>query len=122
MTDLVADDPVDAGEIRRQAEAAGLNWSTVKRAKRALGIESQKQGFDGRWKWSISPKGPKGTKAPGVVPSVPSGGMGPFEKGEPPTASAGNNSEKDGSREPVLPLDPFDGPGDPAGAWKDRDV
>ena len=62
LMDLLANGPVLNKEVRRQATSAGLAWSTVRRAKRVLGILSRKQSLSGPWEWVISPKGPKSSK------------------------------------------------------------
>lgn len=46
--------PVSAKQIRTDAHRAGLSWSTVRRAKDALGITSGKEGFEGGWYWRPS--------------------------------------------------------------------
>ncbi len=43
--------PVRVEELRLQAQAAGLAWRTVERAKRDLGVRARKRGFDGPWEW-----------------------------------------------------------------------
>lgn len=45
LTDLLADGPVRAKEVERRAKEAGLHMSTVQRAKQALGIRSDREGF-----------------------------------------------------------------------------
>jgi len=43
--------PTPADKILRRAEAAGHSRSTVRRAKKQLGVESKKCGFTGGWLW-----------------------------------------------------------------------
>lgn len=56
---LLKDGPVASKEIRCAAEAAGLSWRTVERAKKALGIEAHKEGGrfgngqEQRWLWRL---------------------------------------------------------------------
>jgi putative DNA primase/helicase len=59
LTDLLKDGPVLSKEIKRDVEQAGLSWAAVKRAKKSLGIEAHKDGMDGKWSWSLPPKGLK---------------------------------------------------------------
>lgn len=56
LLDLLGDEPVDAKKVRQMAEAAGLSWSTVKRAKVRAGVKVDKTGFgkDGKWVWSLA--------------------------------------------------------------------
>jgi hypothetical protein len=51
-----------AQEVRQAAKDAGIGPGALKRAKRVLRVESQKQGMHGVWTWTL-PKGtgPKGT-------------------------------------------------------------
>ncbi|MBW9265845.1 MAG: AAA family ATPase [Candidatus Thiodiazotropha sp. (ex. Lucinisca nassula)] len=59
LTDLLDDGPVLSNEIKKDVEQAGLSWATVKRAKKSLGIEAHKDGMNGKWSWSLPPKGLK---------------------------------------------------------------
>ncbi|MEW8287246.1 MAG: AAA family ATPase [Candidatus Thiodiazotropha endolucinida] len=59
LTDLLGDGPVLSNEIKKDVEQAGLSWATVKRAKKSLGIEAHKDGMNGKWSWSLPPKGLK---------------------------------------------------------------
>jgi putative DNA primase/helicase len=57
LEELLVSGPVDAKEVRSQSEAAGLSWTTVKRAKRRLGIKPERQSDDGsgkgKWVWRL---------------------------------------------------------------------
>jgi KaiC/GvpD/RAD55 family RecA-like ATPase len=53
---LLADGPVRAGQIKRDAVGAGFNWRTIQRAADRLGIERQKDGMRGGWTWKLPPK------------------------------------------------------------------
>lgn len=53
LADLLDDGPVLTKVIRGDADGAGYSWSTIRRAQKALGIESFKDGMKGGWKWSI---------------------------------------------------------------------
>jgi hypothetical protein len=41
----------DVEDIQKAARKAGISWSTIKRAKKALGIESKKRDVDDGWDW-----------------------------------------------------------------------
>jgi len=43
--------PVSATDLQKRARAAGHSWSTVKRAKSELSVESRKTGMKGGWEW-----------------------------------------------------------------------
>jgi AAA domain len=53
----------NAGEITKAAARIGINYRTLRRARKAVGAGSEKEGFggDGAWKWWL----PKGTSLPG---------------------------------------------------------
>lgn len=53
LRELLADGPVAAKKVRSDAEAAGLSWATVRRAKDALGIKPQKSTYHGGWEWRL---------------------------------------------------------------------
>ena len=57
LTELLAEGPVPAKQVRADVEAAALSWSTVKRAKARLGIKAEKDGMDGGWSWSLPRRG-----------------------------------------------------------------
>jgi hypothetical protein len=53
---------VEAREVRDAAEAAGISYRTLVRAKDELHIQPRKATFDGRWLWSL-PTGEIGSEA-----------------------------------------------------------
>jgi len=53
LQDLLRDGPRAAREVRQEAEAAGLSWRTINRAKAPLGIVTSKAGNRGPWVWSL---------------------------------------------------------------------
>ena len=57
LTELLAEGPVQAKQVRADVEAAALSWSTVKRAKARLGIKAEKDGMEGGWSWSLPRRG-----------------------------------------------------------------
>ncbi len=52
---ILADGPLEAKEVRRQARQAGVSDRTIDRAKELVGVKASKEGFgkEGRWLWSI---------------------------------------------------------------------
>jgi putative DNA primase/helicase len=53
---VLADGPMDVGEVLQKAKAEGITEKTVRRAKKALGVEAVKLAMDGGWSWSLPPK------------------------------------------------------------------
>lgn len=51
----LADGPIPATEVRERADADGIKWRTIERAKAALGIVPTREGFgdSGRWVWEL---------------------------------------------------------------------
>ena len=78
---LLADGPMPAKQIMREAHEAGHAERTIKRAKKALGIEARKAGMKDPWLWHLHPEGgqepPKGAK---VLGWAPSGDRGPLRE------------------------------------------
>jgi putative DNA primase/helicase len=54
LADLLADGPVGTKALRADADGAGYSWATIRRALKAIGAESHKDGMKGGWQWSIS--------------------------------------------------------------------
>jgi len=52
LIDLLKDGPVPEKQVQEQARVVGITESTLKRAKRALQVESEKDG-DGPWFWTL---------------------------------------------------------------------
>jgi len=66
LKELLAEESVDAKQVRAQAEAAGLKWATVMRAKKRLRIKPERcskggQG-EGKWIWVLPPQGVQGAQ------------------------------------------------------------
>jgi putative DNA primase/helicase len=59
LREVLADGPVAATEVKRQARATGIAGRTLSRAKRELGVKSEKTGFREDWTWSLPPKNAK---------------------------------------------------------------
>ncbi len=53
---VLADGPMDATEVLQKAKAEGITEKTVRRAKKAIGVEAVKLAMDGGWSWSLPPK------------------------------------------------------------------
>ncbi len=55
LADVLADDSVEAKEIRRRAGADGIAARTLSRAKHNLGVVAERSGFGrgGRWVWRL---------------------------------------------------------------------
>jgi hypothetical protein len=68
--------PMSAKQVKKDAEEADIAWRTLKRAKQALGVRSEKES-DGSWTWSLPSE-----KAEGGQTSVAGtlGTVGPLGK------------------------------------------
>ncbi|MDD2769968.1 MAG: hypothetical protein PHT19_14655, partial [Methylococcus sp.] len=53
LAGLLAEGPVAAKEVQRQAQEATIAWATVRRAKTKLEILAAKEGMDGGWVWKL---------------------------------------------------------------------
>lgn len=53
LRDILADGPVPQAEVTEKADEQGIATRTLKRAKEALDVESEKQGLDGPWLWRL---------------------------------------------------------------------
>ena len=55
LLDILDSGPVSKKEIAKDADGMGISWATIRRAQKALGIESRKDGFAKRgiWKWHL---------------------------------------------------------------------
>lgn len=56
LREVLADGPMPARDVRRQADDAGHSWATVRRAQAAIGVHVARDGFGrgGRWRWSLA--------------------------------------------------------------------
>ena len=59
---LLCDGPRSAKSIEEDSKSAGHSWTTVRRAKHALGIESDKQEMQGPWVWQLPAKALNGSE------------------------------------------------------------
>lgn len=58
LAGLLADGPMRAGEIFKDADQAGYSKRSIQRAANAIKIERHKDGMKGGWTWRLSPKLP----------------------------------------------------------------
>ena len=56
LADVLADGPVPTAEIREEAEAAGLAWRTIQRARIALSVEPIRGDGRNAWLWQLPGK------------------------------------------------------------------
>lgn len=73
LRETLADGPRRADEVFAEAEAIGITRGTLRRAKEVVGVDLQKDGFQGPWVWSLpgedGPSEPDPAK--GAQPSLP---------------------------------------------------
>jgi putative DNA primase/helicase len=53
LAGLLSGGPLPVQAIKKEANDAGHSWITIRRASAKLGIESQKDGMRGGWKWHL---------------------------------------------------------------------
>lgn len=58
LSDLLADGPIRAGEILKDADQAGYSKRSIQRAANAIKVERRKDGMKGGWTWRLPPKMP----------------------------------------------------------------
>ena len=73
LRDLLVDGPKASDEVKHEAKSAGISSSTLKRAKVALGVQSERSqdgfgGAKGHWEWVLPPQGGQDTQCGGLVP------------------------------------------------------
>lgn len=56
LAGLLEGGPVCQPTIKRDAEGAGYSWATIRRAKKALGVEAVKTGMHEGWEWMLPPR------------------------------------------------------------------
>lgn len=56
LTVLLSHSPIESKIVLREARAAGITDVTLRRAKKALSISVDKQGFQGVWTWALPVK------------------------------------------------------------------
>jgi hypothetical protein len=85
LRDVLRRGPVWSVQVKEQARDAGISEFTLKRAKSALGVISEKEG-DGSWSWRLPDQASKGiadTPASGDDPLDPLDSL-PIDKGDEP--------------------------------------
>jgi len=79
LRDLLETGPMATDDIKAEAKDAGISWSTIRRAKEAIGARPRKIGFaDARWFWALPDPKPVEGAHEGAHPVE----MGTFGKGE----------------------------------------
>lgn len=58
LADLLADGPMRAGEVFKDADQAGYSKRGIQRAANAIKVERHKDGMKGGWTWRLPPKMP----------------------------------------------------------------
>lgn len=58
LADLLADGPLRAGDVFRDADGAGYSKRSIQRAADKIGVERHKEGMRGGWVWKLPPKMP----------------------------------------------------------------
>lgn len=75
---MLANGPVPSGQVMERAKVDGIKETTLKRAKKKLGVEATKTGFAAStWSW-VLPSSPKGATEGGQPPYEPDQ-MTPFD-------------------------------------------
>jgi len=83
LSELLTNGPMDTNDVRTQAQAAGLSWASVRRAKNWLKIRAERisegGNGEGKWVWRLPPERMQGAqKTQGAhVPNVST--LGGFE-------------------------------------------
>ena len=85
LGELLAAGPVASNEVKSAAEANGLSWASVRRAKKALGIKPHKESLRDGWSWSL----PKGLS---IFEEAQPFGVSPFGCFEPLRDNSNSNS------------------------------
>jgi putative DNA primase/helicase len=59
LSDLLADAPMRAGDVFKDADGAGLTKRSIQRAADKIGVLRHKDGMRGGWLWKLPPKMPR---------------------------------------------------------------
>lgn len=59
LSDLLADAPMRAGDVFKDADGAGFSKRSIQRAADKIGVLRHKDGMRGGWLWKLAPKMPK---------------------------------------------------------------
>jgi len=79
LHEVLADGPVAATEVKKQAKALGIALRTLFRAKGELKVKAEKSGFRGPWLWSLPPKIAKVAMSPYIGNGGNVGNLGETE-------------------------------------------
>ncbi len=85
LADLLADAPMRAGDVIRDADGAGYSKRSVQRAANKIGVLRHKDGMRGAWLWKLPPKvpntpeGAEDAQQNYLAPSSPSAASSPVE-------------------------------------------
>jgi len=88
LRERLADGPVPQRKIKGDAKAEGFSWATLRRAKDALGVVTEKTGYQGSWQWRL-----KDGQAKGAQPYTSEEST--FEQATENTNLNGNRAAKD---------------------------
>lgn len=78
LLDLLANGPMRAGEIFKDADQAGYSKRSIQRAANAIEVDRRKDGMKGGWTWRLPPKMPSSSEGAedaeqeSLAPSAPS--------------------------------------------------
>lgn len=78
LADLLADGPMGAGEVFKDADQAGYSKRSIQRAANAIKVERHKDGMKGGWTWRLPakmpspPEGAVDARLKNLAPSAPS--------------------------------------------------
>ncbi len=85
LSDLLADAPMRAGDVFKDADGAGLTKRSIQRAADKIGVLRHKDGMRGGWLWKLPPKMPKAREGDEdaeqnyLAPTAPSAASSPVE-------------------------------------------
>lgn len=92
-------------EIKRDTAKEGFSWATVRRAKDALGIITEKRGYQGPSQWRL-----RDAHSKGAQPHIPQ--VSSIERPTENTSVSGNGAAKDAHSIEVSTFDAFDDNGE----------
>ncbi len=116
LSEMLAGGPVPVERIKRLADAAGISWRTMERAKTRLGVVLRRDAPTGPWAWSLpqtatppphrqeefgglSGKSPQTAHTANFSTWRCGGGVGPANRPEPDPLGATDDPEWDGPAE-----------------------
>jgi hypothetical protein len=109
IQDQLAHGPRPVKELQSEANAAGLGWDTVKKAKAKVGVKSTKRGFSGGWAWALpgqlEEEGHLSQKGAGPSQRPPSGNDPPSAENKDLHNPDSPQEREGGQAEGAAPLD-----------------